>query len=80
MPKAPVMSTTIKKQAEKQEISSTLYDSRIYVDNDLFRQKLKAFKLQINEKALKNSETVGYVSTKYRDFPLGAPLLLIYSQ
>ena len=74
------MSTTIKKQAEKQEISSTLYDSRIYVDNDLFRQKLKTFKLQIIEKALKNIETVGHVSTKYRDFPLGAPLLLIYSQ
>ena len=28
-PKAPVISTTIKKQADKQGISSTLYDPRI---------------------------------------------------
>ena len=41
LPKAPVMSTTIKKQAEKQGISSTLYDPRIYVANERFMQKVK---------------------------------------
>ena len=44
LPKTPVMSTTIKKQAEKQEISSTLYVPRIYVDNERFMQKVKKFK------------------------------------
>ena len=43
-PETPVTSTTIKKQAEKQEISSTLYDPRIYVDNEHFMQKVKKFK------------------------------------
>ena len=38
------MSTTIKKQAEKQEINSTLYDPRTYVDNERFMQKVKKFK------------------------------------
>ena len=37
--KAPVMSTTIKKQAEKQGISSTLYGPKIYFDNERFMQK-----------------------------------------
>ena len=44
LPETPVMSTTTKKQAEKQEISSTLYDPRIHVDNERFMQKVKKFK------------------------------------
>ena len=32
LPKAPVMSTTIKMQADKHGISRTLYDPRIYVE------------------------------------------------
>ena len=37
------ISTAIKKQAEKQEIGSTLYDPRIYIDNERFMQKVKKF-------------------------------------
>ena len=44
LPETPVISTTIKKQAEKQEIGSTLYDPRIYLDNERFMQKVKKFK------------------------------------
>ena len=47
LPKAPVLPITIKKQAEKQGTSSTLYDPRIYVDNERFMPKVKRFKLQI---------------------------------
>ena len=36
LPKVPVMANTIKKQADKQGISSTIYDPRIYVDNERF--------------------------------------------
>ena len=81
LPKAPVMSTTIKKQADKQGISSTLYDPRIYVDNERFMQKVKKFKLQIMniDKRIGFGhciphETVDYVNTKYGDFPLGSPI------
>ena len=45
--KAPVIETTIKKQADKQGINSTLYDPRIYVDNERFIQKVKKIKLQM---------------------------------
>ena len=79
LPKAPVMSTTIKKQADKQGISSTFYDPRIYVDNERFMQKVKKFKLQIMniDKRIGFGhciphETVEYVNTKYRDFPIGS--------
>ena len=81
LPKSPVMLTTIKKQAEKQGISSTLYDPRIYVDNERFMQKVKKFKLQIMniDKRIGFgdcilNETVEYVNTKYGDFPLGSPI------
>ena len=47
LPKTPVMSTTVKEQADKQRISSTLYDPRIYVDNERFMQTVKKIKLQI---------------------------------
>ena len=87
LPKAPVMSTTIKKQADKQGISSTFYDPRIYVDNERFMQKVKKFQLQIMniDKRIgfghcSPHETVEYVNTKYGDFPLGSPFLSIYSQ
>ena len=73
------MSTTIKKQADKQGISSTFYDPRIYVDNERFMQKVKKFKLQIMniDKRIGFGhciphETVEYVNTKYRDFPIGS--------
>ena len=73
------MSTTIKKQAEKQRIGSTLYDPRIYVDNERFMQKVKKFKLQIMniDKRIGFGhciphETVEYVNTEYRDFPTGS--------
>ena len=50
-PKLPkstsVVNYHIKKQAEKQGISSTLYEPRIYVDNKRFMPKVKRFKLQI---------------------------------
>ena len=75
------MSTTIKKQADKQGISSTLYDPRIYVDNGRFMEKVKKFKLQIMniDKRIGfghciSHETVDYVNTKYGDFPLGSPV------
>ena len=75
------MSTTIKKQAEKQEISSTLYDPRICVDNKRFMQKVKKSKLRIMniDKRIGfghciPNETVEYVNTKYEDFPLGSPI------
>ena len=81
LPKAPVMSTTIKKQAVKHGISSTLYDPRIYVDNERFMQKVKKFKLQIMniDKRIGFGhciphETVEYVNTKYGDFPFGSPI------
>ena len=81
LPKAPVMSTTVKEQADKQIISSTLYDPRIYVDNERFMQKVKKFKLQIMniDKRIGFGhciphETVDYVNTKYGDFPLGSPI------
>ena len=81
LPKAPVMSTTIKKQADKQGISSTLYDPRIYVDNERFMQKVKKFKLQIMniDKRIGFGhciphQIVEYVKTKYVDFPLGSPI------
>ena len=87
LPKAPVMSTTVKEQADKQRISSTLYDPRIYVDNERFMQKVKKIKLQIMsiDKRIGFGhcipyETVEYVNTKYEDFPLGSPFLSIYSQ
>ena len=42
LPKAPVMSTTIKKQSDKQRISSTLCDPRIHVGNaERFMRKVK---------------------------------------
>ena len=81
MPKAPAMSDTIKKQADKQGISSTLYDPRIYVDNQCFMQKVNKFKLQIMniDKRIGfghwiPDETVEYVNTKYGDFPFGSPI------
>ena len=81
LPKAPVMSTTIKKQADKQGISSTLYDPRIYVDNERFMQKVKKFKLQIMNIDKRFGfghciphETVDYVNTKCGHFPLGSPI------
>ena len=74
------MSTTIKKQADKQGISSTLYDPRIYVDNERFMQKVKKIHLQIMniDKIIGFGhciphEAVDYVNTKYGDFPLGPP-------
>ena len=77
--KAPVIETTIKKQADKQGINSTLYDPRIYVDNERFMQNVKKFKLQIMniDKRIGFGhciphETVEYVNTKYRDFPTGS--------
>ena len=87
LPKAPVMSTTIKKQADKQGISSTFYDPRIYVDNERFMQKLKRFKLQIlNIYKIIGfvhcipHETVEYVNTKCGNFSLGSPISSHYSQ
>ena len=81
LPKAPVMSTTTKRQADKQGISSTLYDPRMYVDNERFMQKVKKFKLQIMniDKRIGFGhciphETVEYVNTKYGDFPFGSPI------
>ena len=75
------MSTTIKKQTEKQGISSTLYDPRIYVDNERFIQKIKKFK----HKTMNTDKRIGFghcisnktqkhVNTKYGDFPLGPPI------
>ena len=76
-----MMSAIIKKQADKQGISSTLYDPRIYVDNERFMQKVKKFKLQIMniDKRIGFGhciphETVEYVNTKYGDFILGSPI------
>ena len=43
--KAPVIETTIKKQADKQGINSTLYDPRIYVDNERFTANAGQFSL-----------------------------------
>ena len=43
------MSTTIKKQLDKQGISSTPYDPRIYVDNDRFMQKVKKIQASDHE-------------------------------
>ena len=75
------MSTTIKKQAEKQGIRSTLYDPRIYADNERFMQKLKKIKLKTmnTDKRIGfghfiPNKSVKYVNTKYRDFPLGSPI------
>ena len=76
-----MISTTIKKQAEKQGISSTLYDPKIYVDNGRFIQKVKKFKLHIMNIYKRigfghciPNETVEYVNKKYEDFPLGSPI------
>ena len=76
LPKAPVMSTTIKKQAVKQGISSM-----IYVDNERFMQKVKRFKFQImniDERIGFGNciphETVEYVNTNYGYFPLGSSI------
>ena len=73
------MSTTIKKQAEKQRISKTLYDPRKCVGNERFMQKVKKVKLQMMniDKRIGFGhciphETVEYVNTKYRDFPTGS--------
>ena len=75
------MSTTIKKQAEKQRISKTLYDPRKCVGNERFMQKVKKVKLQIMniDKRIGFGhciphETVEYVNTKYGDFSLGSPI------
>ena len=38
LPKAPLMSTTIKKLTDEQGISSNLYEPRLYVDNERFMQ------------------------------------------
>ena len=38
LPKAPLMSSTIKKLTDEQGISSNLYERRIYVDNERFMQ------------------------------------------
>ena len=75
------MSTTIKKQVEKQKISGTLYDSIIYVYNERFMQKVKKFKLHIMNINTRigfghciSSKAMEYVNTKYGDFPLGPPI------
>ena len=49
LPKPPVMSNTTKKEAEKQGISSILYDPRIYVDNERFMQKVKKIEASDHE-------------------------------
>ena len=74
------MSTTIKKQVDKQGIYSTPYDRRIYVDNERFMQKVKKINLQIMniDKGIGFGhciphETVDYVNTKYGD-PIRSPL------
>ena len=76
LPKVPVMSTTIKKQAVKQGISSM-----IYVDNERFMQKVKRFKFQImniDERIGFGNciphGTVEYVNIKYGYFPLGSSI------
>ena len=73
------MSTTIKKQVDKQGIYSTPYDRRIYVDNERFMQKVKKINLQIMniDKGIGFGhciphETVDYVNTKYGD-PIRSP-------
>ena len=73
------MSTTIKKQVDKQGICSIPYDRRIYVDNERFMQKVKKINLQIMniDKGIGFGhciphETVDYVNTKYGD-PIRSP-------
>ena len=78
--KAPVIETTIKKQADKQRINSTLYDPRIYVDNERFIQKVKKNQASDDERIGFGHwiphETVEYVNTKYGDFQLRSHISL----
>ena len=48
-PKAPVMSTTIRKQPNKRGITSTFYDPRKNWDVESFHEKVKKFKLELWE-------------------------------
>jgi len=80
LPRAPIMSTTIKKQINKHGINSTLFDPRINHDNTTFQKDILQFKNKLQNEDCRIGfahcipDSVNYVKTKFGQFPLGSPL------